>query len=195
MRRRPAPREFARGCGRCVGDRARLPSCSTLSARSRHNGEAVGLRIQRSAQGPVDLCLRIEDVQHLVGILLALSCEAKRRQPPDRIDAPPSSGDPAAGERDQCRPDRRRPDLPDAGSRDHVADVRAAAGDADRGRTDAARAERPRHRSRRSDFVPSHQPSRTPRIRHPGRARDGPSFQGCDCVRQRCIVIGYNVWK
>ena len=46
-----------------------------------HNGEAVGLRIQRSAQGPVDLCLRIEDVQHLIGILLALSCEAKRRQP------------------------------------------------------------------------------------------------------------------
>jgi hypothetical protein len=37
------------------------------------NGEAVGLRIQRSAQGPVDLCLRIDDVQHLIGILLALS--------------------------------------------------------------------------------------------------------------------------
>src|SRR5450631_610495 len=36
------------------------------------NGEAIGLRIQRSAQGPVDLCLRIADVQHLVGILLAL---------------------------------------------------------------------------------------------------------------------------
>ena len=46
-----------------------------------NNGDAVGLRVQRSAQSPVDLCLRIEDVQHLIGILLALSCEAKRRQP------------------------------------------------------------------------------------------------------------------
>jgi hypothetical protein len=58
------------------------------------NGEAVGLRIQRSAQGPVDLCLRIDDVQHLIGILLALSCEAKRRQPPTEIDAPPPAGIP-----------------------------------------------------------------------------------------------------
>src|SRR5271167_3125370 len=39
------------------------------------NGQAIGLRIQRSAEGPVDLCLRIEDVQHLIGVLLALSCE------------------------------------------------------------------------------------------------------------------------
>ena len=59
-----------------------------------HNGEAVGLRIERSAQGPVDLCLRIEDVQHLIGILLALSCEAKRRQPPTDIDAPPTAAIP-----------------------------------------------------------------------------------------------------
>jgi hypothetical protein len=59
-----------------------------------HNGDAVGLRIQRSAQGPVDLCLRIEDVQHLIGILLALSCEAKRRQPPTEIDAPPTAAIP-----------------------------------------------------------------------------------------------------
>jgi hypothetical protein len=58
------------------------------------NGGAVGLRIQRSAQGPVDLCLRIEDVQHLVGVLLALSCEAKRRQPPSEIDAPPTAAIP-----------------------------------------------------------------------------------------------------
>jgi hypothetical protein len=58
------------------------------------NGEAVGLRIQRSAQGPVDLCLRIDDVQHLIGILLALSCEAKRRQPPTEIDAPPPAAIP-----------------------------------------------------------------------------------------------------
>ena len=59
-----------------------------------NNGDAVGLRIQRSAQGPVDLCLRIEDVQHLIGILLALSCEAKRRQPPTGIDAPPTAAIP-----------------------------------------------------------------------------------------------------
>ncbi len=59
-----------------------------------NNGDAVGLRIQRSAQGPVDLCLRIEDVQHLIGILLALSCEAKRRQPPTEIEAPPTAAIP-----------------------------------------------------------------------------------------------------
>jgi hypothetical protein len=58
------------------------------------NGEAIGLRIQRSAQGPVDLCLRTEDVQHLVGILLALSCEAKRLQPPPEFDVPPSNAIP-----------------------------------------------------------------------------------------------------
>jgi hypothetical protein len=58
------------------------------------NGEAVGLRIQRSAQGPVDLCLRIDDVQHLIGILLALSCEAKRRQPSTEFDTPPPAAIP-----------------------------------------------------------------------------------------------------
>jgi hypothetical protein len=58
------------------------------------DGQAIGLRIQRSAQGPVDLCLRIGDVQHLVGILLALSCEAKRLQPPPAFDGPPSSAVP-----------------------------------------------------------------------------------------------------
>jgi hypothetical protein len=57
------------------------------------NGNAIGLRIQRSEQGPVDLCLRIEDVQHIVGILLALSCEAKRLQPPEP-DLPPSGAVP-----------------------------------------------------------------------------------------------------
>ena len=59
-----------------------------------NNGDAVGLRIQRSAQGPVDLCLRIEDVQHLIGILLALSCEAKRRHAPPEVDAAPSGAIP-----------------------------------------------------------------------------------------------------
>jgi hypothetical protein len=57
-------------------------------------GEAVGLRIQRSAQGPVDLCLRIGDVQHLVGILLALACEAKRLQPPPAFEGPPNNAIP-----------------------------------------------------------------------------------------------------
>jgi hypothetical protein len=58
------------------------------------NGEAIGLRIQRSAQGPVDLCVRIEDVQHLVSILLALSCEAKRLQPGPEFEGPPSGAIP-----------------------------------------------------------------------------------------------------
>jgi len=57
-------------------------------------GEAVGLRIQRSAQGPVELCLHIGDVQHLVGILLALACEAKRLQPPPAFEGPPNNAIP-----------------------------------------------------------------------------------------------------
>jgi hypothetical protein len=40
------------------------------------NGEAIALRIQRSAQG------------QLISILLALSCEAKRLQPP-QFEGPP----------------------------------------------------------------------------------------------------------
>ena len=59
-----------------------------------NNGDAVGLRIQRSAQGPVDLSLRIEDVRHLIGILLTLSCEAKRRQPRVELDALPTAAIP-----------------------------------------------------------------------------------------------------
>jgi hypothetical protein len=58
------------------------------------NGKAIGLRIQRSEQGPVDLCLRIQDVQYLVSILLALSCEAKRRHAPPEVDAAPSGAIP-----------------------------------------------------------------------------------------------------
>jgi hypothetical protein len=58
------------------------------------NGEAIGLRIQRSEQGPVDLCLRIQDVQHIVSMLLVLSCEAKRLQPPAAFDGPPSGAVP-----------------------------------------------------------------------------------------------------
>jgi hypothetical protein len=58
------------------------------------NGAAIGLHIVRSEQGPVEFRLRIEDVQYMVSILLALSCEAKRRQPPPEIDAPPSGAIP-----------------------------------------------------------------------------------------------------
>jgi hypothetical protein len=44
------------------------------------DGKAIGLRIQRTAQGPIDLCLRIQDVQYMVSMMLALGCEAKRLQ-------------------------------------------------------------------------------------------------------------------
>jgi len=58
------------------------------------NGKAIGLRIQRSEQGPVDLWLRIQDAQYMVSILLALSCEAKRLHAPPEVDAPPSGAIP-----------------------------------------------------------------------------------------------------
>jgi len=58
------------------------------------NGKAIGLRIRRSEQGPVDLCLRIQDVQYMVSIMLALSCEAKRLQVPQEPEAPPSGAIP-----------------------------------------------------------------------------------------------------
>jgi hypothetical protein len=58
------------------------------------NGKAIGLRIQRSQQGPVDLCVRIQDVHHMVSIMLALSCEAKRLYAPPEVDTPPSAAVP-----------------------------------------------------------------------------------------------------
>jgi hypothetical protein len=58
------------------------------------NGRAIALRIQRSEQGPVDLCLRSEDVQHFVSLILALAHEAKRRQPAGDIETPPSAAIP-----------------------------------------------------------------------------------------------------
>lgn len=57
------------------------------------SGEAICLHIVRSEQGPVEFRLRAEDVQYMVSILLALSCEAKRRQPP-QADAPPNDAIP-----------------------------------------------------------------------------------------------------
>jgi hypothetical protein len=58
------------------------------------NGSAIALRIVRSEQGPVDICLRTGDVQYMVSVLLALACEAKRRQAPQDADAPPSGAIP-----------------------------------------------------------------------------------------------------
>jgi hypothetical protein len=58
------------------------------------NGKAIGLRIQRSEQGPVDLCLRSEDVQYFISLILALSHEAKRLQPAPEFDLPPSAAIP-----------------------------------------------------------------------------------------------------
>jgi hypothetical protein len=53
------------------------------------SGEAIGLQIERSEQGPVDLCIRTDDVKYLVSLLLNLGCEAKRRQSSPRPDVPP----------------------------------------------------------------------------------------------------------
>jgi hypothetical protein len=58
------------------------------------NGKAIGLRIQRSEQGPVDLCLRSEDVQYFVSLILALSHEAKRLQPAPEFEVLPSAAIP-----------------------------------------------------------------------------------------------------
>jgi len=58
------------------------------------SGEAIGLQIERSEQGPVDLCIRTEDVKYLVSLLLNLGCEARRRQSSLRGDAPPTEAIP-----------------------------------------------------------------------------------------------------
>jgi hypothetical protein len=55
------------------------------------HGRAIALRIQRSEQGPVDLCLRSEDLQYFVSLILALAHEAKRLQPAGDDDPPPSA--------------------------------------------------------------------------------------------------------
>ena len=52
------------------------------------------LRIPRSEQGPIDLCLRSEDVQYFVSLILALAHEAKRLQPAGDDDRPPSAAIP-----------------------------------------------------------------------------------------------------
>src|SRR5262249_60796234 len=58
------------------------------------DGKAIGLRIQRSAQGPIDLCLRIQDVQYMVSMMLALGCEAKRLQGLPESESPPNGAIP-----------------------------------------------------------------------------------------------------
>jgi hypothetical protein len=58
------------------------------------DGRAIGLRIQRSGRDPVDLCLHSEDLQYIVGLILALSHEARRLHPVPEIDAPRSAAIP-----------------------------------------------------------------------------------------------------
>ena len=58
------------------------------------NGEAIGLQIERTDQGPVDLCVRTQDLKYFVSILLNLGCEARRRQIPAPADAPPTEAIP-----------------------------------------------------------------------------------------------------
>jgi hypothetical protein len=57
-------------------------------------GEAIRLMIERSGQGPVDLCLRSEDVKYLVSLLLNLGSEARRRQSPTGNGLPPTEAIP-----------------------------------------------------------------------------------------------------
>ncbi len=57
------------------------------------NGDAIGLRIRRSEQDSVDIYFRIEDVQYIIGIMLTLSCEARRLRPAE-LDSPPASAIP-----------------------------------------------------------------------------------------------------
>jgi hypothetical protein len=58
------------------------------------SGEAIGLQIERSGQGPINLCIRTEDVKYLVSLLLNLGCEAKRLQSSPAPDAPPTEAIP-----------------------------------------------------------------------------------------------------
>jgi hypothetical protein len=58
------------------------------------DGEAIGLQIERSDQGPVDLCVRTQDLKYFVSLLLNLGCEARRRPAPAGSDAPPTEAIP-----------------------------------------------------------------------------------------------------
>jgi hypothetical protein len=74
--------ETRRSQGAAQGAVGRRPG----SARLRHR--------EQEAQGPVDLCIRAEDIKYLVSLLLNLGCEAKRRQAPNGNDAPPTEAIP-----------------------------------------------------------------------------------------------------
>jgi hypothetical protein len=70
-----------------------LPIVTDVLGDVAPGGDAIGLRIQRSELGPVDLYLRVEDVQHIVSIMLVLCGEAQRRRPVEP-DAPPAGAVP-----------------------------------------------------------------------------------------------------
>jgi hypothetical protein len=58
------------------------------------SGEAIALQIERSEEGPVDLCIRTEDVKYLVSLLLNLGYEAKRRTASPPLDTAPTEAIP-----------------------------------------------------------------------------------------------------
>lgn len=74
--------------------RRRTPFVVHVVGNVAPNGDAIGLKIERSEDGPLELCLRTQDVKYLVSMLLSLGCEAKRRQAPRGTDAPPTEAIP-----------------------------------------------------------------------------------------------------
>jgi Thioredoxin like C-terminal domain len=70
------------------------PFVSDVFGEVAPDGRAIGLRIQRSGRDPVALCLHGEDLQYFVGLILALSHEARRLHPVPEIDAPRSAAIP-----------------------------------------------------------------------------------------------------
>ena len=74
--------------------RRRAPVVMQVVGDVSPNGEAIGLQFERSDQGPVDLCVRTQDLKYFVSILLNLGCEARRRQIPAPTDAPPTEAIP-----------------------------------------------------------------------------------------------------
>jgi hypothetical protein len=70
-----------------------LPYVTDVLGDVAPDGGAIGLRIQRSGQEPIEIYLRVEDVQHIVSIMLVLCGEAQRRRPVEP-DAPPAGAVP-----------------------------------------------------------------------------------------------------
>src|SRR5262249_34969432 len=71
-----------------------LPLVVQVAGDIAPGGEIIGLQVERSEQGPVNLYIRTEDVKYLVSLLLNLGCEAKRRRAPPTVDAPPTEAIP-----------------------------------------------------------------------------------------------------